>query len=125
MSRIAVDGFCPVCGKRSLDVEVSLLRGPTPTLQCSYPDCPDPLGITKILADPEIHHIVRFDEHGFFNVKHPLRERISGELLDCTIHAELQERVLARVHPLRKKWRVKRAGEHNLDCNWIWEEIDD
>jgi hypothetical protein len=81
----------------------------TEHLQCMNGECPNPSAAQQLLSDNETEHIVRFNERGFFNVKHPLRERIDGELLDCPIHAV----VTARVHSEGTKasvagstWRV-------------------
>jgi len=94
-----IKGYCPWCGHPDPEV------GPDAWLRCTNPACPHPDGVAQVLLDNETEHIVRFDERGFFNVKHPLRERIDGELLDCPIHAV----VTARVHSNGTKQLV--AGE--------------
>lgn len=126
MSRMAVDGFCPMCGCRSLGVEVSVARGPTSIVRCFHPDCPAPEGLSKILMDSEIHHVVRFDEAGYFNAKHPLRERIGNQLLDCTIHDEVG-RWCDDDNPTTGTWRVKRRddveGEEFNEWPYLWEKL--
>lgn len=125
MKHSAVDGFCPMCGCRSLGVEISLIRSPTPIVRCYHPDCPDPEGLSKILMDSEIHHVVRFNEAGYFNVKHPLRE-IAGELLDCTIHDVITD----IESPGVGKWRLvgvpaipSPSGGVPQEADWNWEEL--
>src|SRR4051812_23669237 len=112
-----VQGHCPACGRP----ELVALGG---VLQCNSGTCPQPFTIAKILQDPEIHHIVRFDDKGFFNCQHPLRERADGQLLDCAIHeavTEWSEPMSFEEHKALEgtSWRIRPAGEHNLDRNWV------
>jgi hypothetical protein len=78
-----VEGYCPACG--SEDLYLSFSR---PT--CFKKGCPDSDAAAKILDDPEIEHIVRF-QPGCFNVQHPIRERNDGQLLDCEIHDAVED----------------------------------
>lgn len=128
MTLIRVAGYCPACGRKDLVVESLDPESERPGVHCNSGICPDFLAATKVLQDPEIHHIVRFDEGGYFNAKHPLRERIDGELLDCKIFGVVMDWL--GVPALSRKrevagtiWRVKAASEHNLDANWVWEEL--
>lgn len=109
--------FCPACGQDQLR------RKSNGTLRCTVPDCTDPDAAQKILADPEIHHIVRFDEHGYFNVQHPLRERIDGALLDCKIYDVVRSECEGVGCPGEGPWRIRPVSEHNLDANWVWEPL--
>jgi hypothetical protein len=112
-----VDGFCPACGRKGLNLRAGGL------LVCVHPDCSAPDTAAKILSDPEIHHIVRFgDGDATFNAQHPLRERAGRSLLDCKIHEEVW-RWKIDGNKMEGTWRVKEAGEHNLDANYIWERI--
>jgi hypothetical protein len=119
----SVKGVCPACGARELE-----LRKVERTVFCIARGCPDRDAVQKILNDSEIHHTVRFDSSGFFNAKHPLRERVDAELLDCEVHAAindwLDEKSFAE-HKLLAgtTWRVRHAGEHNLDRNWVFEQL--
>lgn len=121
---IDIQGYCPACGNKSLHT-----YSHDGFVICMHPDCPDQDAAGKILSDPEIHHIVRFDEDGYFNAKHPLRERIDGDLLDCTIYEDAIAEWVGTPTQARKNeiadttWRVKAASEHNLDANWIWERL--
>jgi hypothetical protein len=54
---------------------------------CLQKGCSAPDTATKLLADSETEHVVRFDESGFFTVRHPLRERVGGSLFDCGVHS--------------------------------------
>jgi|GEM_PF-6318816 hypothetical protein len=124
MSRMAIDGHCPACGRRSLGVKPSLLRGPTARIECFHPGCPAPGTAATILDDPEIHHIVRFDgASGTFNAQHPLRERVGGLLLDCDIHDEVRrwyadEQGHAFGDTPDGTYRLKRNDE-----SWLWEKL--
>lgn len=103
-----VDGYCPACGSEALYLSFGI-----PT--CFQKGCPDPTIIGNLLDDSEIHHIVRFDPNSeTFNVKHPLRERVNSELLDCEIHGVIQAQVSdgqiysdKQWHPVQGTWRLK------------------
>lgn len=78
-----VMGFCPMgCG-------ATLFLGEGGHVTCSFVECPAPDAVDRLLADRDTEHIVRFDEQGF-SMQHPLRERLDGALLDCTLHARLR-----------------------------------
>lgn len=122
IAKYGIRGYCPACGSGTL------VRDKDGDILCSLPGCPNPYAVTKILSDPEIEHIVRFDEQGYFNAQHPLRERADGALLDCVIHEAVHEHTdpmsFAEHRLLHDTtWRVRRASEHNLDANWVWEQL--
>lgn len=102
---------CPACGGQ--DLLVAPEHSPDPVdsgaygvLRCWREECPDPDAANRLLSDAEIHHVVRFDSNGYFNVKHPLRERIDSELLDCSIHPVVVDAVAdERITP-RGSWRL-------------------
>lgn len=111
--------FCPACGRDQLR------RKSNGVLRCTAPECPHPDAAQRVLADPEIEHVVHFDPvSGHFNVLHPLRERVDGELLDCQIHGVVD----AWVDPLPFKehfalkgttWRVF----ENAEGQWTKEPV--
>ena len=73
-----VAGYCPHgCGH-------TLFVGSGGHITCSWALCPNPSAVDELLADRETDHIVELGEYGY-NVKHPLRERIGDQLLDCTV----------------------------------------
>jgi hypothetical protein len=79
-----VAGYCPMgCGET-----LHLMGGGT--VQCLAPKCPDPGAVTKVLLDPETFDVVTFTD-GRFNVLHPLKERLGGELLSCPVAAKCAE----------------------------------
>lgn len=126
MSRVAIEGFCPACGRASLAVRVFDIRTPTPRVNCEHPGCPAPDSAARILSDSEIHHIVRFDpDSETFNVKHPLRERVDGELPDCPIHSVIVD----MDHPTEGSWRlighppVYIPGGPDQEGDWEWEQL--
>ena len=107
-----IHGFCPACGEQKLHLMASNI------VHCLNPNCPQPNTMAKLMMDKEIHHIVRFDpDSETFNVKHPLRERVDSELLDCQIHGVVQAQIgegkngqiysEGEWHPLRGTWRLK------------------
>jgi Family of unknown function (DUF6085) len=77
-----VAGYCPMgCGET-----LALMADGHVT--CRKLACPHPDSVSELLADSEAGHIVwlRFDD---FTIRHPLRERLGDELLDCTLHADV------------------------------------
>jgi hypothetical protein len=121
--------FCPACGRQSLEIRARKLR-------CFYDfgdeklRCPDPDAAAKILSDPEIHHIVRFDTAAnTFSVQHPLRERIGQALLDCSIHDVVREQIdFGFIEPDDRTWRLVYStgayvpGGPDQEPDWHWEE---
>lgn len=87
---IHLSGHCPACGREDL---VVISDAATPQVHCNSGICPDNFAASRVLQDDQIHHVVRFDDEGRFSVKHPLRERINSELLDCTVHHVVIEQV--------------------------------
>jgi len=127
-----LDGvFCPACGREDLYFEEGFGTEKGNRILCGYSsDCPRPTAASEILSDPEIHHIVRFDpDSGTFNVKHPLRERIGGELLDCTIHEVVLDAIEdGRIEPegtweLRGIAPVYIPGGPDQEADWDWEPL--
>jgi hypothetical protein len=122
----AIQGYCPACGQEELGHREVSHNNPARIIGsvfCANPKCPQPEAAHLILQDPEIHHVVRFDERGFFNVKHPLLERVEGplSLLTCGIHEVILSECEGEGGPGEGAWRLRPAGEHNLDRNWVWE----
>lgn len=74
-----VAGFCPMgCGP-------TLFLGTGNNVTCSSLDCSAPGAVDELLHDRETEHIVVIREHDF-TVQHPVRERVTGELMDCELH---------------------------------------
>lgn len=123
-----IDGYCPACGQASLFVRngQGVADLSDRHVRCINRECPDSEAAHKVLQDPEIHHIVRFDDRGYFNVKHPLRERIDSELLDCRIHEEVG-RWCDDGNPADGTWRIKRRddvlGEEANEWPYLWENL--
>lgn len=122
-----VKGFCPICAHADPAV------GTDGFLHCTNPGCPDMHAVGQLLMDDELGHIVRFDEAGGFNVKHPLRERLedqrgSAALLDCAIHFVVTEAVNDFLIVPQGTYRLTGhpAVLHhtNQDADWEWESID-
>ena len=84
LSAAKVAGFCPMgCGE-------TLFTGSGGHVTCSYIECPNPCAVDELLAERETEHIVIFDEDDGFVIKHPLRERIEGNLFDCVLLGDLR-----------------------------------
>lgn len=96
-----VRGFCPMgCGETLyLDDD---------HVMCGYQLCPRPGAAGEILAEPLADHVVIFDEVGF-TIRHPLRERLDGQLEDCELHGWCLSRGSPPVAP--GKYRVPTDGE--------------
>ena len=76
----ALVGYCPACGRETL------YQGMGGHITCGHLECPRPTAVDELLQDRETDHIVYLGEHTF-TVRHPLRERIGDELLDCQLHS--------------------------------------
>jgi Family of unknown function (DUF6085) len=71
--------YCPMgCGET-----LHLMSGGL--IQCLARNCPDQGAAQKILSDRETDHVVLFEED-LFTVRHPLRERLDGDLFSCEVH---------------------------------------
>lgn len=77
-----VNGYCPMGCGTTLYVDGGMVS-------CSSQDCPRPNAVSEILSDTEIEHIVVVGEYDF-TVKHPLRERLDNELVECGVFEYLQ-----------------------------------
>ena len=103
----AVVGYCPACGGSSL------FLGSGGYVTCSRVDCPRPDDASDILTDPETEHIVTLRENEF-TVRHPLRERLDGDLEACQLHREIRE--LAGPPRIPGTYRV-----YGSTVNSVWE----
>jgi hypothetical protein len=110
---VRVDGFCPECGLNTLEAvgeyDVGGVRDAAGYLKCSNAGCADPMAATKILSDPETHHVVKLTPDSF-SVVHPLRERLAHELLDCPLTAWLASLPAPPYPP--GEYRVERRATH-------------
>lgn len=73
-------GYCPMGCGQTLE-----RRGTDGVIQCQATRCPRMYAVRDLLADRETDHIVQFDTDGF-TVRHPLRERLDDELMQCRLH---------------------------------------
>ena len=81
--------------------------------------CPMGCGTTLflgegLLEDAEAEHVVTF-EASTFTVRHPLRERIGGQLEDCDLHRYVAALPGPPVRPGRYRARAQPTGD------WSWE----
>jgi hypothetical protein len=100
-------GFCPMgCGQ-------TLFVGSGGHITCSYIPCPRPTAVDEILMNQPVHHIVRTDEF-FYEIQHPLAERLDEHLFDCELTKFLNG--LAGSPQPPGFYRVNGAG-----TDWFWE----
>lgn len=78
-----VQGYCPACGGESL------FLGSGGYVTCSRLDCRNPSAASDILDDRETEHVVTLWANDF-SIRHPLRERLNGDLNDCKLHQQLK-----------------------------------
>jgi hypothetical protein len=77
-----VEGFCPVgCGR-------TLVLDDGGRVTCSEPGCLEPDAVATLLDDPETDHLATITATGF-TVRHPLRERLRGDLERCELHQQI------------------------------------
>ena len=86
------DVFCPACGRSSLYLNG---RG---KIECIFGECPRPTAAAEILADPETEHEATFTATGF-TLRHPLRERLDNDLVNCEAHRHLAAQISPEMPP--------------------------
>ena len=108
-----VNGWCPMGCGRTLYLALS------GNIICSRFKCPNPNAVTTIIKNSETQHIVKFEEGFRFSVKHPLRERIDDDLMNCPLVAYLEDQSFA---PVEVPGIYRAAHLHQV--LWAWERID-
>jgi hypothetical protein len=105
-----ITGFCPMgCGR-------TLFRATGGHVTCSYEHCPNPVAASIILEDGESEHIVKFGR-STWTVRHPLRERISDQLLEeCQLHEHIAQLNCPPIVPGTYRAR-------HWQGQWTWEEL--
>jgi len=113
MSGTMISGYCPMGCGQTLSV---MAKG---HVTCRKLECPRPDAVSEILADAETEHVVKFGETTF-TVRHPLRERLDGQLMDCQVH----EWVAALDGPPVPPGTYRAAPPNDAGGVWSWTEID-
>jgi hypothetical protein len=98
----------------------TLYLASTGNIVCSRFKCPDHLAVTRILDNKETEHIVKFEDGDRFTVKHPLRERIEDDLMNCELCAYLEGLSFA---PVEAPGTYRATHLHKVQ--WAWERIDE
>jgi hypothetical protein len=87
-----VAGQCPACGK------ATLFMGEGGYLTCSLIDCPMPDAASRLLLDHTelehtfiVHVSLRRGDRSF-TIRHPLMDRLTGVLEECSLHTYLSLR---------------------------------
>lgn len=84
-------GHCPVCGESELVTQdLSTPDGLVAYVWCDNKFCARQNAVNEILSDPETEHIVTLTDDGW-SMKHPLRERLDDELLDCLVARKIRQ----------------------------------
>jgi hypothetical protein len=84
-------------------------------ITCSLDRCPNPTAVADLLEHRETEHIVVLNDESF-DVQHPLRERLNGDLFRCQIH----QRIAALDGPPRRPGRYRVAVRPGA---WSWTEL--
>ena len=111
---LTVGGYCPMgCGE-------TLQLSSYGVVVCMNQSCPKPYAVTKLLADSETEHIVRFTEDDFV-VRHPLRERLDDELMRCELHQYVNQN-FGQPPDGAEYWRVTKLDElfEGSGPGWTW-----
>lgn len=82
---------------------------------CCRISCPEPDAVSTLLEDAETEHVVRFGPDAF-TVRHPLRERLRDELMDCELGEHIADMDGPPVQP--GLYRARRR-----DGGWTWESL--
>lgn len=99
-------GHCPMgCGET--------LHAVFGTVACSHALCPQPSAVDLILADPETEHVVQLQDDGY-SIKHPLRERLNDQLLDCDLHV-----AVGKLAPAFRPGRYRATRLPNDYWDWV------
>lgn len=120
------------CGQTLVLAASSPQLGSLRTIACSWPDCPDSEAVNKILGDRETEHILVLGRGVGqpFQLQHPLRERIDGELFDCELHRWLRENAAPVEEPGRYRVSVHHPDGYSEsyrpgEGGWDWERLPD
>lgn len=78
-----VVGYCPMgCGE-------TLFLAAGGHVTCSMIGCPNPTAVDDLLGDPMTNHVMTVTKEGF-TLRHPLRERVGGQLENCETFDRIQ-----------------------------------
>lgn len=116
-----IEGYCPMgCGS-TLVLADSGTRGRA-SIVCSWARCPNPTAVADLLSERETEHLVTLADDSTFTVQHPLRERVAGGLLSCTVHVHAAELPVASRRPGTYRVRVSGSSSGG-DPVWAWERL--
>ena len=87
----------------------SLYLGSAGFVTCFAAACPRPDAVADLLGDRETDHVVQFRRDGF-DIRHPLRERLDGDLFVCTLHNYLRSVDLNGLPDVPGRYRASSLG---------------
>lgn len=79
-----IKGFCPMGCGRTLHVKEE------GAVYCGWPGCPNPEAAGLMLMEKETEHVGILHD-STFTLKHPVRERISGDIMSCQLAGRLMK----------------------------------
>lgn len=107
---LEINGCCPMgCGR-------TLVAYADGNIWCSRSECSRPDAVAQILDDGESEHIVTFGDVTF-TVRHPLRERLDNDLMECELHEYIAGLDGPPVDELGT-YRAMPDGD-----TWFWERV--
>lgn len=107
---ITIAGQCPMgCGR-------TLFIGAGGFVTCSHSRCTRPDAVARLLDEGESEHVVVLRKRDF-TIRHPLRERLDGELEACDVHQRITQ--LSGPPRVPGTYRVYVNG----DESWIWSPL--
>lgn len=111
MTAQKIAGYCPMgCGATLTADQYQII--------CTAPWCPRPSAVSRLLAVDEPEHVVVVGAQEF-TVRHPLRERLDGELEACLVHQRLLHLDGPPVEP--GTWKLHTVGDDL--AGWAWEQV--
>jgi len=102
-----VVGYCPMgCGPHLHVMSGGMIK-------CLDPECPNPGAVTHILSDQETEHVAEITDDGW-TLKHPLRERLGGDLFACEMGRKMTAVQESERSMAAGRWRLTLTEQGSL-----------